>query len=87
MAKTYEYIPDLMKAIVVKRIDDEVGMNEKVVLEVDDPRRLSAHLAPIPPPPTLQIVSEQVSRFSVDTSSRTQDDPDMTIDYWTDNDN
>jgi hypothetical protein len=35
-----------------------------VQLEVDDPRRISVHLAPIPQPPTRDdIVASQKSRF------------------------
>ena len=42
-------------------------------LEVDDPRRMSVHLAPIPQPPTRDdIVASQKSRF---------EDQDKTIDY------
>ena len=42
-------------------------------LEVDDPRRISVHLAPIPQPPTQDnIVASQKSRF---------EDQDKTIDY------
>jgi hypothetical protein len=44
-----------------------------VQLEVDDPRRISVHLAPIPQPPTRDdIVASQKSRF---------EDQDKTIDY------
>ena len=55
-------------------------MNQGVVLEADDPRIISAHLAPIPPVPSQQIVSEQRSRLS---SSARGEDIDQTIDYWT----
>lgn len=65
-----------MQRILQKRLDDDIGMNRIVALEVDDPRRVSAHLAPIPPPPTRQIVNEQKSRF------KPQEDLDKTIDYW-----
>ena len=42
-------------------------------LEVDDPRRISVHLAPIPQPPTRDdIVASQKFRF---------EDQDKTIDY------
>ena len=42
-------------------------------LEVDDPRRISVHLALIPQPPTRDdIVATQKSRF---------EDQDKTIDY------
>lgn len=55
-------------------------MQNNVVLGQHDPRRLSAHPAPMPPPLTHQIAEEQRSRFSAD-GSRTFEDPDQTIDY------
>ncbi|XP_065941156.1 uncharacterized protein [Magallana gigas] len=74
--KQYSYVPEMMRKIILKRLDDAIGMNQKMVIEQDDPRRVSSHLAPIPPPPTQQIVHEQRSRF------RTSVDMDKTIDYW-----
>lgn len=74
--KQYSYVTEMMRKIILKRLDDAIGMNQKMVLEQDDPRRVSSHLAPIPPPPTQQIVHEQRSRF------RTSVDMDKTIDYW-----
>lgn len=74
--KQYSYVPEMMRKIILKRLDDAIGMNQEMVLEQDDPRRVSSHLAPIPPPPTQQIVHEQRSRF------RTSVDMDKTIDYW-----
>jgi hypothetical protein len=45
-----------------------------VQLEVDDPRRISVHLAPIPQPATRDnIVTSQKSRF---------EDQDKTISKW-----
>jgi hypothetical protein len=55
-----------------------IGMNRKVVLGEDDPRRVSSVLAPIQPPPRADLVAPKISRFS-------RDDPDTTLDYtWTD---
>lgn len=70
--KSYSYVPRLLKAIICMRLQDNEGMNQRVQLEVDDPRRISVHLAPIPPPPTRDIVASQKSRF---------EDQDKTIDY------
>lgn len=49
-------------------------MNRNVILEAYDPRRLSATIAPIPPPPTQDLMAEKISRFN-------REDPDKTIDY------
>ena len=55
------------------RLQDNEGMNQRVQLEVDDSRRISVHLAPIPQPPTWDnIVASQKSRF---------EDQDKTIEY------
>jgi hypothetical protein len=50
--KSYSYVPRLLRVIICMRLQDNEGMNQRVQLEVDDPRRISVHLAPIPPPPT-----------------------------------
>ncbi|XP_070548070.1 uncharacterized protein [Ptychodera flava] len=60
--KTYPHIRDLKKSILEKRLADRQGMNRQMDLEPQDPRRISANLAPIPPPPTASIVQEQTSR-------------------------
>lgn len=70
--KTYCHIPNLVRMIVTMRLEDNVGMNQNVVLEADDPRRLSKNLAPVAPPPTQDIVETQKSRFV---------DLDKTIDH------
>lgn len=52
-----------MRNCIENRLQDGIGMNKPVVLEADDTRRISAVLAPIPPPPTSQLVVEKKSRF------------------------
>ena len=55
------------------RLQDNEGMNQRVQMEVDDPRRFSVHLVPIPQPPTQDnIVASQKSIF---------EDQDKTIDF------
>lgn len=54
--KSYPYIEDLMRFCVGNRLLDGIGMNKQVVLEANDPMRVTAVLAPIPPPPTSQLV-------------------------------
>lgn len=61
--KDYNYIPELKTKALVLRMQDRIGMKKKE-LEPEDPRRLSAHLAPVEPKPTGQLVAEKVSRFA-----------------------
>jgi hypothetical protein len=64
-----------MTGIIEARLGDAVGINRKVILERDDPRRLSATIASTPS--TAVIIAEK--RSSVST-----EDMDATIDYtWT----
>lgn len=72
--KKYPYISDLLRQILMKRLSDDIGMNRNVILEASDPRRLSATIAPKPPPPTQDLMAEKISRFN-------REDPDKTIDY------
>lgn len=72
--KKYPYISDLLRQILMKRLSDDIGMNRNVILEASDPRRLSATIAPIPPPPSQDLMAEKISRFN-------REDPDKTIDY------
>ncbi|XP_062612063.1 uncharacterized protein LOC134273856, partial [Saccostrea cucullata] len=72
--KKYSYVQDLIREIIRSRIEDDVGMNRPLELEEEDPRRIAAHLAPVPPPPTKEIVATQISRF---------ENLNKTIEYWT----
>jgi hypothetical protein len=64
-----------MRGIIEARLGDAVGINRKVILERDVPRRLSATIALTPP--TAVIIAEKRSRVSTE-------DMDTTIDYtWT----
>jgi hypothetical protein len=38
--KRYLYMTELLKKIVTLRLEDRVGMAQKIVLEPDDPRKL-----------------------------------------------
>jgi hypothetical protein len=46
--KSYSYVPRLLMVIICMRLQDNEGMNQRVQMEVDDPRKFSVHLAPIP---------------------------------------
>lgn len=72
--KNYSYVQDLIRHIITSRIEDDIGMNRPMELEADDLRRISAHLAPVPPPSTRDIVATQISRF---------ENLNKTIEYWT----
>ncbi|KAL3884899.1 hypothetical protein ACJMK2_024998 [Sinanodonta woodiana] len=61
--KRYDYITELMEKVIERRLNDNIGMNRPVVLETDDPKRISIVLAPIPPPATAEIIQQQKSRF------------------------
>jgi len=66
-----------MRGIIEACLGDAVGMNRKVILERDDPRRQSATITPISPPPTAESMAEKRSRVSIE-------DMDTTINYtWT----
>ena len=41
---------ELLKKIVTLQLEDRVGRAKNMVLEPDDPRRISTVLAPVPPP-------------------------------------
>ncbi|CAG2218169.1 unnamed protein product [Mytilus edulis] len=76
--KDYHHVPTIIKIIVENRLQDHVGMNRKVLLDVNDPRRVSAVLAPTLPPSTADLVAQKISRFN-------KEDPEKTLDYsWTD---
>jgi hypothetical protein len=84
--KIYLYMTELLKKIATLRLEDRVGMAQQMVLEPDDPRRISAVLAPVPPP-THEIVPEQRSRFgtveslqATNSSNNIADDSNATID-------
>ncbi|XP_070565952.1 uncharacterized protein [Ptychodera flava] len=62
--KTYPHIRELKKGVIQMRLADEVGMYRPMVLEDSDPRRISANLAPVIPPPVSTLVQEQIARRS-----------------------
>jgi hypothetical protein len=45
--KSYPHVSSIMRGIIEARLGDAVGMNQKVILERDDPRRLSATTGPM----------------------------------------
>ncbi|XP_069133173.1 uncharacterized protein [Argopecten irradians] len=62
LEKEYRYVNDLLKNMLVRRLDDREGMHRPKEMAADDPRRLSSHLAPVSPEPTKQLVDMMKSR-------------------------
>ncbi|XP_070564224.1 uncharacterized protein [Ptychodera flava] len=62
VAKTYEHVTDIKRIVLDRRLQDHQGMQKSRPLEATDPRRISRHLAAIPPPPTATIVQDTISR-------------------------
>jgi hypothetical protein len=56
-------VNDLQRRALKMRIKDKIGMRRKKDLEMEDPRRIAAHLAPVEPKSTKEIMAEKVSRF------------------------
>ena len=80
---------ELLKKIITLRLEDRVGIAQNMVLKPDDPRRISAVLAPVPPPPTHEIVAEQRSRVgtveslqTVNSSNNVADESNATIYHY-----
>lgn len=55
-AKTYSYIPELQKAIVLRRMESGVGLPRRRSIREDDPRRLGL-LCLSEAPPTAELVA------------------------------
>jgi hypothetical protein len=61
--KMYQYIPDLIKKIFGKRASTDGGVNKKIVMLEDDPRRIASNISAIPPPSVQSLVESHKSRF------------------------
>ncbi|XP_055998952.1 uncharacterized protein LOC130047616 [Ostrea edulis] len=61
--KSYRHVDIIMERVVAARLNDQEGMSQPVVFDIDDPRRLSRTIAPIDPKPTTELLEEKVSRF------------------------
>ena len=51
-----------MRSCVQNRLQDPIGMNRPVVVDIEDPRRVSETLASVRPPSTPSLVAEKKSR-------------------------
>ncbi|VDI72140.1 Hypothetical predicted protein [Mytilus galloprovincialis] len=70
--KDYHHVPTIIKTIVENRLQHPVGMNRKVLLDVNDPRRVSAVLAPTLPPSTADLIELKISRFNKEDQEKTR---------------
>ncbi|KAJ8023852.1 hypothetical protein HOLleu_36413 [Holothuria leucospilota] len=61
--KEYDYLPDLMKGVYQKRLEDPSTQRTPSVVGEDDPRRLASTIRPTQPPPTAELVKRHQSRF------------------------
>lgn len=59
--KTYDYIPDLQRKILERRLSSGTGLKRTTSHRPEDPRRLG-NLTDVPPPSIQQLVQTQVSR-------------------------
>ncbi|XP_071792699.1 uncharacterized protein [Asterias amurensis] len=62
--KKYNYLTDLMVSVFQARLDDTQLLRRKTEMLANDPRRIASTIAPIPPPPTEELVAKHQSRFS-----------------------
>ena len=69
--KGYGYIVQLQRSILEGRIQDRHPVSRKRGLKPDDPRRISASIAAVPPPPTQELVSRHKSRFGSEKKLKT----------------
>ena len=58
--KSYKYIPNLLQRIFIKRASTKGGVNKKIDVLEEDPRRIALN---IPPPSIESLVESHKSRF------------------------
>uniref|UniRef100_A0A8W8M4P9 Uncharacterized protein n=1 Tax=Magallana gigas TaxID=29159 RepID=A0A8W8M4P9_MAGGI len=61
--KKYDHVSILLQKVLEKQIADREGFHGQLKLEEDDQRRISKTIAPIIPPPSIQLAEEKKSRF------------------------
>lgn len=61
--KKYDHVFILLQKVLEKQIADREGFHGQLKLEEDDQRRISKTIAPIIPPPSIQLAEEKKSRF------------------------
>ena len=61
--KSYTYHGKLQSKAITKCLEDPEPLRRKFEMDEKDPRRISAHLAPVVPADTKEIAVEQQSRY------------------------
>ena len=61
--KKYGQVSIIFRKVLEKRVADREGFDGQLELEEDDQRRISKTIAPIIPPPSIQLAEEKKSRF------------------------
>ncbi|XP_033635088.1 uncharacterized protein LOC117296331 [Asterias rubens] len=61
--KKYMYIKNLMTRVFQGRLNDSEPLSRKSVIPEGDARLISTTIAPMPPPPTEQLVKQRQTRF------------------------
>ena len=61
--KSYKYIPNLLQRIFIKRASTKGGVNKKIDVLKEDPRRIAPNISAIPPPSIESLVESHKSRF------------------------
>ena len=61
--KGYSYIPRLLENIFGKRANTKGGVNTKIPMLEEDPRRIAANISAIPPPTVQSLMESHESRF------------------------
>jgi hypothetical protein len=61
--KAYNYIPNLLEKIFGKRASTKGGVNRKIAVLEEDPRRIAPNISAIPPPSVESLLEAHKSRF------------------------
>ncbi len=61
--KHYSYVGDIQRKVIDRRLADDQPVVRKIEKEADDARLIKPNLAPIPPPPTQELVQTNQSRL------------------------
>lgn len=61
--KPYAYIPEILRQVFRKRMQDKQPQQRQAVLSEDDPRRLSSTIYPVPPPSVDELLLSHQPRM------------------------